>query len=314
MVDDFLTRPHGVRLRTAIWPAAHTATAGRGHARGTVLLLHGRTEFLEKYAETVAALQQRGFAVCSFDWRGQGLSSRLLPDPRKGHVGSYQDYLDDLHAVITERMQGNPVTPRPWLVLAHSMGGHIALRYAHDHPGLWAGAVLSVPMIDIALPAPIRAIADSAVHFWSNWAGDDHYTPLASAQTAYETPFYGNMLTSDPVRYQYNQELVRRYPHCVIGGTTWGWVRQSLDSVAILRQPRTLTHIDIPVLLLRAGADQVVDQTAIAEAADWLPDAQLVDFPDARHDLLQEQDHHLARLWQNFDTFSQPLTRPQTPT
>ena len=61
-----------------------------------MVLLQGRAEFVEKYGETVGDLGARGFAVYALDWRGQGRSGRVLKDPRKGHVVSYDDYLKDL--------------------------------------------------------------------------------------------------------------------------------------------------------------------------------------------------------------------------
>ena len=61
--------PDGVNLRFARW----TPPPGR---KGTVVVLQGRTESIEKYFETVRDLRARGFAVATFDWRGQGLSDR----------------------------------------------------------------------------------------------------------------------------------------------------------------------------------------------------------------------------------------------
>ena len=63
-----LTRD-GVTLRFARFPPP----AGR---KGTVVVLQGRAEYVEKYFETVRDLRARGFAVATFDWRGQGLSDR----------------------------------------------------------------------------------------------------------------------------------------------------------------------------------------------------------------------------------------------
>ena len=40
--------------------------------KGTVVVLQGRAEYIEKYFETVRDLRARGFAVATFDWRGQG--------------------------------------------------------------------------------------------------------------------------------------------------------------------------------------------------------------------------------------------------
>ena len=58
--------------------------AGRGAARSACS--SGRGEFIEKYFEVIADLRRRGFAVATMDWRGQGGSQRMLPNPRKGHV------------------------------------------------------------------------------------------------------------------------------------------------------------------------------------------------------------------------------------
>ena len=63
-----------------------------GPPQGTVCILQGRAEFIEKYFETVGDLLLRGFAVATFDWRGQGLSARRLGNPRKGHVRRFDDY------------------------------------------------------------------------------------------------------------------------------------------------------------------------------------------------------------------------------
>ena len=76
----------GVKLRYVCWSAT------RGPRRGTVCLFGGRGEFIEKYFEVVADLRRRGFAVATMDWRGQGGSTRLCSNPRKGHVRSFADY------------------------------------------------------------------------------------------------------------------------------------------------------------------------------------------------------------------------------
>ena len=76
-----------VRLRYALFPR----TAG-GH-KGTICLVHGRTEFIEKYFETIADFQRRGFAVATFDWRGQGGSDRLIRSARLGFVESFDAFI-----------------------------------------------------------------------------------------------------------------------------------------------------------------------------------------------------------------------------
>jgi lysophospholipase len=85
----FSTRD-GRRLRYAIFKSAHLRAS---HApRGTIVLLHGRNEYIEKYFETIADLTAMGFWVATFDWRGQGASERLMKKRQRGFVRRFTDY------------------------------------------------------------------------------------------------------------------------------------------------------------------------------------------------------------------------------
>src|SRR3982074_3953795 len=69
----------GARLRYACWNVP-------GTARGTVVVLTGRGEFIDKYAtEVVGELLGRGYAVISMDWRGQGPAGRPPAARKKAH-------------------------------------------------------------------------------------------------------------------------------------------------------------------------------------------------------------------------------------
>ena len=86
----YFSTPDKVQLRYATFPK------GQGAAKGTICLVQGRTEFIEKYFETIADFQSRGFAVATFDWRGQGGSQRLIGNKRLGYVRRFDDYWDCL--------------------------------------------------------------------------------------------------------------------------------------------------------------------------------------------------------------------------
>ena len=105
-------------------------------SRGVCVLLHGQTEFIEKYAEVIGELGARGFTVATFDWRGQGGSQRLLANPLTAHIADFAQYDDDL-ASFLEQVVG-PLGGGPPIALAHSMGGNILLRALHDRPDAFA--------------------------------------------------------------------------------------------------------------------------------------------------------------------------------
>src|SRR5260370_19945501 len=137
-----LSTADGVGLRLAHWPA------GQGALLGTVVLLQGRAEFIEKYFETIGHFRRRGLDVMSFDWRGQGGSQRLARDPRKGHVRRFSDYHLDLDALFAEMEERR--RPKPWFVVAHSMGAAILLARLGCGPTPFQRAALSSPMIGLS--------------------------------------------------------------------------------------------------------------------------------------------------------------------
>src|SRR5437660_5685046 len=141
----------GGRQRYACWNAS-------GTPRGTILLLTGRGEFIEKYAtEIVGELLGRGFAVIALDWLGQGLSDRPLADRDKGHIDNFTTYMADLRLFIERIVL--PQATRPVLALCHSMGGHILLRHLAEHGTEPLSAALIVsPMTALQREAFLRSV------------------------------------------------------------------------------------------------------------------------------------------------------------
>ena len=286
----------GTPLRTAVWPAPS------GGARGTVVLLQGRAEFIEKYGETAGDLRARGFAVHALDWRGQGGSGRMLDDARKGHVARYDDYLSDLDLFLERLVL--PDAPRPIVVLAHSMGGHIVLRHRAQHGGATpyfaAGIALSAPMVDISMSPAQRALGAVLTVAAISLGLGDRYAPVRGP---FPPPFDDNPLTRDRARYERMLTLLNENPALGIGWPTAGWLAATRRSVAILRSRGYAEGIGTPVLMVSAAGDRVVSNTAQARLAARLPDCRLETIPDARHELLMETDAVRARVFALFDAF-----------
>src|ERR1700749_291083 len=116
---------------------------GGQKTRGTVFVCPGRTEFIEKYFEVARDLQSRGFAVAVFDWPGQGLSQRQHKQPLAGHVRSYGVFVDAFVRGIDKLGRR---APKPHIILAHSMGGTIALEALRTRRVDVEPAAFSAPM------------------------------------------------------------------------------------------------------------------------------------------------------------------------
>jgi len=293
---DFLKTNHNMAIRYGVWRPSHTKV------QGSVILLGGRSEFMEKYAETIGELNQRGYLVYSFDWRGQGLSTRMLPDRHKGFVRNYDDYIQDLAAFVSKIVKPGAVTPL--VILAHSMGGHIALRYIHDNPGIVDRAVLVSPMIDI-LTTPFPRFFARLITRISSQAGGDHtYVIGSKGYDADEEKYEGNRLTSDPERFMDEKKAIAANPDLALGGVTYGWLSATFDSIDILTKPGYADEIKTPVLIFSAGSDRVVSVEAQKSICTSMPNCKLETIEGSFHEILKETDSIRSIFWKAFDKFT----------
>lgn len=284
-------------LRSMIW---RPDAAGIEKCRGTVLLLNGRTEFIEKYFEVAGELIARGFAVATLDWRGQGLSHRDHNDPRCGHIDSFETFDRDLAHFLEQIVK--PYLPAPFLGLGHSMGGNLLLRALGQHAGLFKAAALSAPLLRIRFPNAIAAWAAFLAARGSVALGrGDAYIPGGGPGLIEGARFEANIVTHDPARFARTMSLLEAEPDLRLGAPSLAWLNAAFASCRHVMQASYLAGIDVPVLLAAAEEDVLVDNTAIAEAARRLPDARHIVIEGARHEILMERDEMRAVFWKAFD-------------
>jgi lysophospholipase len=279
----------GVRIRLGFWP---------GGNRGTVLLFPGRTEYLEKYGPAAQELADRGFATLTIDWRGQGLSDRLIDDRARGHVRRFADYQRDVAALL--RLAETADLPRPWFLLAHSMGGCIGLRALHNGLPVRAAA-FSAPMWGIRIMAPLVPLA------WmlsgaSRYIGrSDTYVPGSSANCYVSTePFAGNVLTTDPEMFDFMARQVRTHPDLALGGPSLNWLHEALREMRILGRmgpPR------LPALVSIGSHERVVDVPAIRHIVSRWPGGLLDHVEGARHEIMMETPAIRAAYYDRITAF-----------
>ena len=293
------TAPDGTRIRVGHWPAPPGPSAGR------VLLLQGRTEFLEKYDETIADLHRRSFEVWAFDWRGQGLSDRLLANRHKGHIDRFETYLQDLQW-FCERVVPPAAPGVPTIVLAHSMGGHIALRALMEGRLRADRAVLSAPMIDLPLSGAarlgIRTLAANAAAL--GFCG--RYAPGMGDYDPDRVKFDGNPLTGDARRFERFHSAITANPDLALGGVTFGWLAAAFRSIAALRSLARTASPGCRVLICTALEDTVVSIAAQAAIGREIEDFTSIGIPGARHETLIETDAVRNIFWEHFDAFVEP--------
>ncbi len=264
----------GLRLRAAVWPE------GR---RGTVLLLPGRTEYVEKYGRAAADLAARGYATATIDWRGQGLSDRTLSDPLTGHVDDFAEYQLDLQAL--ERLVDELGLPGPRYLMAHSMGGCIGLRALHRGLGVKAAAFCA-PMWGLRLKPATRIVA-MQLSLISRLLQQSHRYAPGTARASYMTDatFAGNVLTTDPEMFAWMKAQVAAVPELGLAGPSLGWLHAALVEC---RQLAARAAPPVPAFCAVGSAERVVDVGPIhTRMASW-PGGSLQIVPGAEHEILME--------------------------
>jgi len=277
------------------WGTFDTADGARlrwGHLladspRAACVLVGGFAEFIEKYFETVSDLSKMGVSVWCLDWRGQGGSTRPRTWPSRPRQRDFERDAADLAAFATQMLSNH----HPRVVVAHSMGGAIAMLALARGPRLFDAAVLSAPMFGVAtgpipgLIARLMAAVGVAWGFAKSFApgrGPWVRNPHLSVETS--------LTSHDPVRCTLQQAWFAARPDLRVDGVTYGWVRSALQVVDRLSEPALLTGINTPVLIGCPLEEAFVDVDATKRAAALLPRCTLVSYPDSRHELFLERD------------------------
>ena len=254
----------GVRLHYRSWPAPAE--------RAVLLLSHGLGEHAGRYAALAEDLVEHGVTVHALDHRGHGRSGGA-----RGHVERFGDFVRDFEsfraAVVKEHPAGTPL-----FLLGHSLGGLIAIHHllAHAPDPPYQGAVLSAPLVGIAVQAPRWKVALSSFFSrWLPWLPFHNAIDTAMLSTA---PGYAESYRAD------------RLLHNIITPRLYTEILAAID--AAFQKPDAL---DLPLLVLAPMADRVVLPEAVARFASACPgDVEVKRYEGFQHESLNEKDRHRA--------------------
>ena len=224
-----------------------------------ILIVNGRVESYLKYQELAWDLWRQGYSLYLIDHRGQGMSGRMLSDHDKGYVDQFDDYVVDMKQFHDQIIMADK--PAKLFLLAHSMGGAISARYLERWPDDIRAAVLSSPMLGInlgGLPKWLAKGLATTIGTVGGWFGEPPYGP---GQGPYQDHgFADNELTHSQSRYQAFRQMYEQHPQIKLGGATAHWIYQGITGAdAAIADAGA---IKTPLLLLQAGNDSVVDNSA----------------------------------------------------
>lgn len=296
VIFNYFTASDDVQMRFARFPASHVV-----ETKGTIIFLPGRTEFIEKFLEDIHIWNGLGFACAAMDLRGQGMSHREHPNREKHYVKTFDQHIDDVHQFFEQALVNK--MPKPFILMGHSAGSHVVLRFLHDHPRAADAAILVAPMVRIAAGGVPRMVTHGLSFLMTMLGLGSAYVP---GHTAFKEGRWGwrRKLTHDDDRFEDEDHFIgTKDRRLAVGGATYKWLLEALRSCDKLNAPGYAEAIDTPVLILQATEDQIVDVKAQSDLAAHLPHGRLVRIEGAMHEILKESDEHRAKVWDAISEF-----------
>lgn len=244
-----VTSRSGVAQFRRTWTAEET--------RANVLLLHGIAEHSGRYEHVGATLAAAGYSTRAFDHHGHGRSGG-----RRAHVPSFDTFLDDVEDNLAElRSDGKPV-----VLMAHSMGGLIALTYCVTGRPLPDVLLLSGPALGADVPRWQRVMAP--------------VLGRAVPKLFIKNEFDGSLLSTDPdVGTAYVDDPLR------IPGATAGLGLALFSAMKTANE--NLTSLSIPTMVFHGSADRIVPPH-FTEPIDQLAVAKRQVLEGLEHEVLNE--------------------------
>ena len=280
----------GIRVRTSFWAANDPV--------GTVFVFPGRADYIEKYGGLANFCLSNNLNVIAIDWRGQGLSERLLDDKNIGHIEDFKNYQNDVEVIIKEAKDASLV--KPWIIFAHSKGGLIGLRTLHDNP-VFEKVVFTSPMWGIQMPPILKSGASIIMSLISLIGKMETYAPTTSPETRILNEEYEfNKLTSDIRNFKLLRQQLIQHPNLQIGGPSSAWVSAALDEIEFqIGNEPPIT----PALCFLGEKEEIIDNLAVREFCKNWDSCDLISIPDAKHDLLMEKKMILHSLFEKLEKF-----------
>lgn len=261
------------------------------HPKGHIVFLPGLSEFGEKFFELARDCKAQGFGFWVIDWFGQGGSGRYFKGSQKRYSADFSEDVADLHALISDFVLAPDVPSAPLVLLAHSMGGNLGLRYLETHPSHFVCAGFSAPMWGLKVFEKLPDWLTNFLTCATNRLMGTSYAPGEGDWDSTLRKEEGDLaLSKDPVRVKIHVAWSEARHELRLGGVTHGWLREAVKSCKAVSKPDALAHVHIPCLIGMAGEDRLVDNRKMKIIVDILEDAKLLKFPDARHELLMERD------------------------
>ena len=228
--------------------------------RAVVTIVHGLGEHSGRYIGYAKAFNDADIAVIAADLRGHGTSGG-----KRGRAKSRENLMGDIASMCAQSKSLYPDLPQ--ILMGHSMGGGLALRYASDHPKAgFAGVIASAPLIKPKdkVSGLQRFIIKTVLKIKPSMTLDPGLDGSKISTIEDEATRY---VTDPLVHSKLGADLA------VIMVENGEWLRDHA------------TDFSYPLLVVHSRDDQLTDFSASEAFCDSVPNSEFIAFEQCQHEI-----------------------------
>ena len=222
---------------------------------GSIVIVHGFTEYCKKYTELVWYFTNRGYNVFTYDHRGHGFSERQVEGYELAHVNSFEEYVKDLESFV-ETVVIRDAGEENINIFSHSMGGSVTTLYLMRCGNRISRALLSSPMVypfTSDCPIPVLKLMLKQQARQNGWDARFKYASDFNP----DHPFDKSHDTSYP-RFRHNLDVRISDIRFQTSASTNRWMYEAVSVGKKMLRARDLKKIAAKVLVISSAGDTVV--------------------------------------------------------
>lgn len=268
------------------------------NSKGNILIVHGFSEFAQKYSEMIYILLVNNYTVYIPDLRGHGSSHRKLSNGCKVDVEDFHDYIADLHVLFVNKISKSKNNN---YIFGHSMGGAIVARYMEEYPDDFKKAVLSSPMIQVKtgkIPLPVAyliASFEKRLGKGTKYAnGEGDFCPSDN---------FENSSCKSKNRYSYIMNMRRSNCKYQTWGADYNWLYAACKNTFFIRNKKNIQNITRPIIILYAENDNLINIGSIEKFAKMINATGCFFFENTRHEIFNGDKEARLRFYHTVFAF-----------
>jgi lysophospholipase len=247
----------------------------------TLLFVHGLAEHSGRYGHVLAYFANAGYDCWAFDYRCHGRSPGL-----RVHVDRFDEFTADLaaaHCMVQKAAERSPL-----ILVGHSQGGLLVLRYALTRPEGVDGIIVSSPFLGIHPDSKPPAALQMVANIISTFSPKLMFSKVADPSCLSRSPgvaeaYLGDPLVSTTVSARWFTEVVR----------------------AQLETREGAGKLAVPALVMQSGDDRLADPSTTREWTERAPEGlvEYVEWPGFYHEMFNEPERE--QVFERMETWLQ---------